>query len=792
MKFSIIIPTYNNAEDLKECVQSIIKFTSRQEVEIIVVANGCTDGTESYLQIKASEGEVSTIWMEEPAGYPKAVNEGIKQAGGDFIILLNDDTVLLPQPVNQWIETLYAPFVNRQNKVGISGPHMMSKEESLNRDFMCFFCVMLRKEMIDEIGLLDEIFSPGYSEDIDYSFKAEAAGWKVVQVPDDSRAFYDDKEMKRTGNFAIYHKGTQTFSRPENKDEQLIIRNNAIIKERWGNYGFDGFKEEAPARETGIIPEEKSEPLVAVVMPQTVKTNWPDSAWFIPEPDLYGKFDTTKFIKQAEEAMQEAMQEKKEIDISRAQKIDGYMADSELEVLARLAQNAKVFIEVGSWHGKSTAAIVDHLPEGGVLYCVDTWKGSENEQDTNHASAKQDDGDHAFIEFLNNHFEDVRKGRIIPIRMDSGNAAFLFMEQNVRPDVIFIDAEHTFHAVTEDLVNWENVLANNGIMCGHDYGTNVWLEVTDAVNKFYGGKTVPDSLEHIPNTSIWKVDYSQFAVQPRMGRSLTPKRTTPCVFDCIPFNNELDILEIRLTELYDVVDRFIIVEARQTHSGMDKPLHFSENYMRFEKFLNKITVLVIEEFPDVDPSNPHWSRERYQRDFAAHGLTECIPNDVIISCDCDEIPLASTIESFKKNSFIVPRDGTDFVSLSMSLFYYNFHTRAYLPWEEGRLFNFYHLATKPSLTDIRYTKTKYGLTGGWHISYAGSSKDIVRKIEATAHQEYNQPMFKNVGTIQQRINNGEDVFGRPEIKFQKINVNDIDLPKWFEENKDNDKIRKYL
>lgn len=61
-------------------------------------------------------------------------------------------------------------------------------------------------------------------------------------------------------------------------------------------------------------------------------------------------------------------------------------------------------------------------------------------------------------------------------------------------------------------------------------------------------------------------------------------KSEPMVYDCFPFFNELDVLEIRLNVLDEVVDKFVIVEMSKTHTGRDKPFYFEQNKERFKKF----------------------------------------------------------------------------------------------------------------------------------------------------------------------------------------------------------------
>ena len=111
---------------------------------------------------------------------------------------------------------------------------------------------------------------------------------------------------------------------------------------------------------------------------------------------------------------------------------------------------------------------------------------------------------------------------------------------------------------------------------------------------------------------------------------------TPRVFDCFPFFNELDILEIRLAELDPLVDHFVIVEATRTHTGKPKPLYFADNRKRYDRYADKIIHVVVDDLPS-GPSD-HWGREIFQRQAIVRGLGDARPDDRIISSDCDEIP----------------------------------------------------------------------------------------------------------------------------------------------------------
>ncbi len=117
------------------------------------------------------------------------------------------------------------------------------------------------------------------------------------------------------------------------------------------------------------------------------------------------------------------------------------------------------------------------------------------------------------------------------------------------------------------------------------------------------------------------------------------------IYDCFMFFNELEIINIRFEELYDVVDHFVIVESAFTHSGEPKPLFFADNRHHFSKFQDKIIYILVDRFPSFakDPQKNAWQREYYQRNQIEKGLKGCSPNDIIIISDVDEIPRRSTI-----------------------------------------------------------------------------------------------------------------------------------------------------
>ena len=220
MKYSIVIPTYNHCEKyLKPCVDSIIKYSNMEDVELIISANGCVDNTDFYLQyLQTAVPNCIVVWEQFALGYSKATNAGIKLATTDKIILLNNDTILLDQPKNQWLDMLEAPFLQYAS-VGITGPIVQNSPET-NRDFCIFFCVMIDRKVFEKIGLLNEEYGVGTGEDTEFCIEAVNAGFKLAET--------NPKTLNPNfwvGGFPIYHVGEGTVH-----DTNLVHDFNSVFR----------------------------------------------------------------------------------------------------------------------------------------------------------------------------------------------------------------------------------------------------------------------------------------------------------------------------------------------------------------------------------------------------------------------------------------------------------------------------------------------------------------------------------------------------------------------------------
>jgi hypothetical protein len=259
------------------------------------------------------------------------------------------------------------------------------------------------------------------------------------------------------------------------------------------------------------------------------------------------------------------------------------------------------------------------------------------------------------------------------------------------------------------------------------------------------------------------------------------------VIDCFPYNGEV-IAEFRMKYLNDVVDEFVIVEARHTHSGMVKEELFVEKYKdRFAPYRSKMTVIIIDKFPDmpfeweatvppkfhwISPSShASWWREMYQRDEIEKYLRGKTTPFVAFCGDADEIPKRDVMD-FAKTMY--RHFGESPVFIEMQLFYYNFRWTKVTPWCFAFMLNDQWLRTQPLgkreqmgiLNEVRASmpRTRFLSNAGWHCSYFASKDDLRRKLGSFAHREYDKSEHKTDAFLLKCISEGKDIADREETE----------------------------
>lgn len=237
------------------------------------------------------------------------------------------------------------------------------------------------------------------------------------------------------------------------------------------------------------------------------------------------------------------------------------------------------------------------------------------------------------------------------------------------------------------------------------------------------------------------------------------------VIDCVTFFNELDILEIRLRELAEVVDRFVLVEATHTHAGQPKPLYFEQNKARFREWLPKIRHIIVHDLPTGNGLPGTRRREMAQRNAILRGLFDADDHDVILISDVDEIPRRSHIPRTLDPGVVAVYDQT--------LYYYNLNTSSTTRWRgtraapaaDVRALSPHVIRYGLGVPDEHYPHYMLVQNGGWHLSYFGDVAHIQQKMTSFLHQELNQPEHTDPGTIAERVAAGVDAYGRDDQQF---------------------------
>lgn len=244
LKTSIIILTYNNLEYNKLCIESIRRFTDEDTYEIVVVDNNSTDGTVEWLK---EQENIKTLFNKENTGFPRGCNQGIELADeGNDILLLNNDTIVTPNWLKNLSTCLYA-----SEDIGAVGAvtnscsyyqaipttynnmdEMLQYAQGYNKSDpnkweqrvkLVGFCMLIKRLVLNEVGLLDTIFSPGNFEDDDLSFRIIEAGYKLILCKDTF----------------IHHFGSTSFKVNPEKYNKLLEENSKKFEEKWGfNVGY--------------------------------------------------------------------------------------------------------------------------------------------------------------------------------------------------------------------------------------------------------------------------------------------------------------------------------------------------------------------------------------------------------------------------------------------------------------------------------------------------------------------------------------------------------------------------
>ena len=217
------------------------------------------------------------------------------------------------------------------------------------------------------------------------------------------------------------------------------------------------------------------------------------------------------------------------------------------------------------------------------------------------------------------------------------------------------------------------------------------------------------------------------------------------IYDCFTFYNELDLLELRLTELYDHVDHFVLVEANTTFTDNPKPFYFEENKSRYAKWLDKIIHVKVEDMPH---SADAWVNDRFQRDQIFRGIEHADADDLIIVSDLDEIVRPETIAEMRTSD-------ESLFALRMALFnfklnYMRVSAGSYDIWAMAGRRSLFEYIKPDGFRNMRFQfMNSSGIVNGcqvlehagWHFGYMGDKEWLLNKAQNFAHTEVNTPEF---------------------------------------------------
>jgi GT2 family glycosyltransferase len=239
MLISIVIPTINKEDTLIKCIDSIKAANKINNVEVIIVDDHSLN--QSYALLRKKHPDIKLILHDQNEGFGASCNDGIREAKGDIIILLNDDTIV----AENWLSEIIKPLTDK--RCGISTCKILFMEKKNGKDVIWyaggFFspflpriswhrgyrerdlgqynkgekvsfasgCVMaFRKDFIDKVGLFDEKFFL-YFEDVDICVRTLRAGYYIYYNPNTVVWHAESMSTKRESTFWLYCREKSRF-----------------------------------------------------------------------------------------------------------------------------------------------------------------------------------------------------------------------------------------------------------------------------------------------------------------------------------------------------------------------------------------------------------------------------------------------------------------------------------------------------------------------------------------------------------------------------------------------------
>ena len=300
--------------------------------------------------------------------------------------------------------------------------------------------------------------------------------------------------------------------------------------------------------------------------------------------------------------------------------------------------------------------------------------------------------------------------------------------------------------------------------------------------------------------------YKAFKLNPN---NIQANQKRPQIYDCFAFFNELDVLRIRIEELKDVVDKFILVEATKTFSGNPKPLYYQEFSHEFAEYQDKIIHYVVDDMPEIDYSQPihlqAWPLDVHQKNCISRVLNslDCKDEDIILVNDCDEIPrkekLSEAIELLKDNEFVIfvqdlyhghlDNIASEWWCGTVACKYKDFQVRTYTKVRYSDKINTGLDMGDPAykrsgyINSNKYFEHPYIIKGGWSFSWFGSDLSRRYKLQSFAHKEGDDSQTRGIEKIKYDVCRPSlEMESSGEFYFDIRDIDGKDVPEFLTNN----------
>jgi len=252
-EISISVINTNNREIALQCLESIYANLGSLNLEVILVNNACTDGSTAIIRQRYPQVEI--IEHEQLLGFSTNNNLALQRARGRYLMILNDDTIILPGAFQAMVA-----FMDQNPQAGVAGaallnrdgsaqycydfipnplyeglrpiseylmPHPDGKGKPLETGYVGGACLMARASAVRTVGLLDTRFDPLYSEEVDWCYRFKKDGWKIYHLPQ-AQVIHLGEVLARRSSPARY--------------ERIYAQKTVFFRKHYGEFGAWSYK----------------------------------------------------------------------------------------------------------------------------------------------------------------------------------------------------------------------------------------------------------------------------------------------------------------------------------------------------------------------------------------------------------------------------------------------------------------------------------------------------------------------------------------------------------------------